>query len=142
MDRYELIRDNIQPVFLGCSAKARKTARSLFLKYGIVSYICDTKKPSPFSSLFCISSVFVRLPSDTNFDVLCDSLFRLAESDGSCIWILSSAKEDYNDFIEEKRELLESVFIISDPDGIPCSHPLLMAAQTEKTKEIKNEALI
>ena len=140
MDRYELIRDNIQPVFLGYSAKARKTAKSLFLRYGIVSYICDTKKPPVLSSIFRVSSVFIKLISDTNFDVLCDSLFRLADSDSSCVWILSSCKEDYSDFIEQKQEILESVFIISDPDLIPSAHPLLYA--TEKNKEIKNEALI
>ena len=139
MDRYELIRDNIQPVFLGCSAKARKTAKSLFLRYGIVSYICDTKKPPVLSSIFRVSSVFIKLISDTNFDVLCDSLFRLADSDSSCVWILS-ATEDYIHFIEEKKDIVEGVFIITELDSITSSHPLL--AQTEKNKEIKNEALI
>ena len=139
MDRYELIRDNIQPIILGYSAKARKTAKSLFLRYGIVSYICDMKKPSPLSSLFRISSAFIKLPSGSNADIICDALFRLAAFDSSCVWILS-ATEDYIHFIEEKRDILESTFIITELDSITSSHPLL--AQTEKNKEIKNEALI
>ena len=139
MDRYELIRDNIQPVILGCSAKARKTARSLFLKYGIVSYICDTKNPSPLSSLFRISSAFIKLPSSSNDDIICDALFRLAASDSSCVWLLC-ATEDYTHFIEEKKDILESTFIITELDSITSSHPLL--ARSEKNKEIKNEALI
>ena len=77
MNKYELIRDNIQPVILGSSAKTRKVAKELFLRYGIVSYLCDEKRPSPLSSLFRISSVDLRL-SSANFDVVCDELFRLA----------------------------------------------------------------
>ena len=138
MNKYELIRDNIQPVILGSSAKTRKVAKELFLRYGVVSYICDEKRPSPLPSLFRISSVDLRL-SSANFDVVCDELFRLAATDTSCVWLLSTT-EDFADLIKEKRDILESVFIISDLDDITSSHPLL--AQADKTKERKNEALI
>ena len=138
MNKYELIRDNIQPVILGSSAKTRKVAKELFLRYGVVSYICDEKRPSALSSLFRISSVDLRL-SSANFDVVCDELFRLAATDTSCVWLLC-ATENFADLIKEKRDILESVFIISELDGIPSSHPLL--AQADKTKERKNEALI
>ena len=138
MNKYELIRDNIQPVILGSSAKTRRVAKELFLRYGIVSYICDEKRPSALSSLFRISSVDLRL-SSANFDVVCDELFRLAATDTSCVWLLC-ATEDFADLIKEKRDILESVFIISELDDIPSSHPLL--AQADKTKERKNEALI
>ena len=138
MNKYELIRDNIQPVILGSSAKTRKVAKELFLRYGIVSYICDKKRPSALSSLFRISSVDLRL-SSANFDVVCDELFRLAATDTSCVWLLSTT-EDFADLIKEKRDILESVFIISELDDITSSHPLL--AQADKTKERKNEALI
>ena len=138
MNKYELIRDNIQPVILGSSAKTRKVAKELFLRYGVVSYICDEKRPSALSSLFRISSVDLRL-SSANFDVVCDELFRLAATDTSCVWLLC-ATEDFADLIKEKRDILESVFIISELDDITSSHPLL--AQADKTKERKNEALI
>ena len=103
-----------------------------------IAYICDEKRPSPLSSLFRISSVDLRL-SSANFDVVCDELFRLAATDTSCVWLLSTT-EDFADLIKEKRDILESVFIISELDDIPSSHPLL--AQADKTKERKNEALI
>ena len=136
MNRDELIRDNIQPVILGYSKKARKTARELFLQYKIVSYICDTKSPSLLRSLFCVSSVFIKLPSGTNSDVLCDSLFRLAASDSSCVWILSSCKESYSMLAKEKKDTLESVFIISEPDAISSAHPLLRAAQPKQKMKL------
>lgn len=139
MNKYELIRDNIQPVILGSSAKTRKVAKELFLRYGIVSYICDEKRPSPLSSLFRISSVSLRLSSSANFDVVCDELFRLAATDTSCVWLLC-ATENFADLIKEKRDILESVFIISELDGIPSSHPLL--AQEDKPKERKKQAII
>ena len=138
MNKYELIRDNIQPVILGSSAKTRRVAKELFLRYSIVSYICDEKRTSPLSSLFRISSVDLRL-SSAIFDVVCDELFRLAATDTSCVWLLC-ATEDFADLIKEKRDILESVFIISELDDITSSHPLL--AQADKTKERKNEALI
>lgn len=136
MNRDELIRDNIQPVILGYSKKARKTASELFLRYKIVSYICDTKGPSLLHSLFCVSSVFIKLPSGTNSDVLCDSLFRLAASDSSCVWILSSCKEGYSMLAKEKKDALESVFIISEPDAISSAHPLLRAAQPKQKMKL------
>ena len=136
MDRDELIRDNIQPVILGYSKKSRKTARELFLRYKTVSYICDTKGPSLFHSLFSVSSVFIKLPSGTNSDVLCDSLFRLAASDSSCVWILLSCKERYSILTKEKKDDLESVFIIAEPNNIHSAHPLLRAAQPKQKMKL------
>ena len=139
MDRYELIRDNIQPVILGYSPKARKTAKELFSRFRIVSYICDTKAPPLLYLLFSVSSVFIKLPSGKNPDIMCDALFRLAASDSSCVWILSSCKENYSRLIEKRTDALESVFVMAAPEDIQSSHPLLCE---EQVKQNRSQALI
>ena len=123
MNNYELINENFQPVLLGRSVQARKIARSFLLKYGISSYICDNQKS--IFSLLSISSVFIKLSSPHNTDLLCDQLLRLAASDSSCIWLAIPCTEEYKRLIEEKRQLLESVYIIPSTDKISLSHPLL-----------------
>jgi len=134
MDKYALIHENIQPVLLGCTKKARKTARMLHSRYGVTSYVCDVQKP--LAAISPISYLFLRLDAypDLNADVLCDTLIRLSESDSSCIWIAIPCDDRFAKLVEKIRPSLENVYIISDTEGISSAHPLLA-----DLKQCKNE---
>ena len=123
MDTYALINENIQPVLLGNSRSARKTARKLFSKYGIISYICDSNR-SPFS-MFSPSSVSLITSSVQYPELLCEQLLNLGASDSSCIWLAVPCTEAYTIFIQKNKSTLECSYIISDPQDLPYSHPLL-----------------
>ena len=123
MDSYSLIHENIQPVILGSSRTARAVAKAFFSQYRIISYLCDTKRPT--YSFFSVCSAFVKLEKSVCDDINCDVLSRLAASDRSCVWLLVVCDEHFRGFAERTHSVLENTYIISNADAIRLSHPLL-----------------
>ena len=66
--------------------------------------------------------------------VLCDDT--VVERVGELRNYLSACNESYSRLTEEKKDALESVFIISEPDAISSAHPLLRAAQPKQKMKL------
>ncbi len=106
-----MLRATVIPVLLGDCPSAHFLAMRIYLKCGIVSYICDKKRKitdlvNPFSRFFCIHS-----RKETR--VILDSLDYLSASK-DYLPIIIPCNEFFNAFTKENEAFLEARFIISD----------------------------
>lgn len=108
----ELIRCNLQPVLLGDCRRARKCARSFYIRYGTVSYICD-EKTAPLH-FFGSSSRFFRLYGVSHPDLVSCQLSYLATSDADCLYVLIPCTEAFSVLLSENAALFEGNFVIAD----------------------------
>ncbi len=123
MEELELLRENFQPVLLGNSALARKLARELYMRFGIVSYICDTKKN--FWSSLSFSYIQFKVCSPDCDELLCTELFDISALDETCVFAVIPCTDVFSDFLSRNTEKIEGRYIISEPDKIYESFPLL-----------------
>ena len=117
------IRDNFQPVLLGNTRKARKTARALYKKYNIVAYVCDRHRPL-FSELI-FSRTFFRVSGAELPDELSDELLYLASLDPACAYIAVPFTEKYKLFLEKYSDKLSALYLIRNADGIFSDIPFI-----------------
>ena len=110
-DSKDMLRTTVIPVLLGNCATAHLFAARIYLRSGIVSYICDEKRRAvdlvaPFSSFFC-------LQSRKEPRAILDCLEYLASSK-DYLPIILPCNAFYEDFVKAHEDILASRFIISD----------------------------
>ena len=110
------------PFLLGDNRTSHKLSRKFLRKYGIVSFILDTK--GNLSDVFDISCKFIKL-SDTDDDTLL--LLQLTDivcEIPSTMPILIPCSEKYKNFTKAFDKELESIFFISNEETALTDSPL------------------
>lgn len=114
-ERRELMRESIVPVLLDQSKNAHLMAWRLFLKWGVTSFLCGTKK-SPMTSL---DPVCRFLQTDRRVDRLAaEQLTDFAETGSDCLFLLIPLTGADRAFAKEYASTLESRMIVADPDTL------------------------
>ncbi len=114
MSDKELLSRNLQPILLGDSKSTRRLARSIYKKYGVISYICDSKRTT--SSLFSQSFAFWKVSGADFPELLCEELIRLASFDEECIYIVIPTDECYRAITEKHLDKLCAFFLLNTPE--------------------------
>ena len=122
MDRYELIAQNVQTVLLGNCRSSRRLAREIYRRYGIRSYICDTRRT--FGSFFALSYAFWSVPDLSFGDIVCEELRHLSSFDPSCIYVAVACSEEFAAFIDHSDDLIDDVYIIASPEDVFGKFPI------------------
>ncbi len=109
----DMLRATVIPVLLGDCPAAHIFAAKVYLRCGIVSYVCDEKKKAadiidPFSKFFCLHSR--REPR-----VILDSLEYLS-SVKDYLPIIIPCDKFYKEFTENNKDFLGTRFILSDKE--------------------------
>lgn len=107
----DMIRASVIPVLLGASPRAFCLAWKIYLRSGIISYICDERQSAAHALNPC--SKFFPLISASDSSVMIDALTYLA-ADPDHLPIIIPCNDFYRDFTDRNRDLLEARFIISD----------------------------
>lgn len=110
------------PFFLGDNSVSHKLSNKIHKKYKIISYILDTQKS--IINLLDFTSIFWLLHHTQDDEIILTQLNYLSKQFPYTLPILIPCTKEYAELIERNKELLESYFIISNPDDIMCSSPL------------------
>ena len=125
MDR-SLLREEARlyfvPIMLGDNRESHRISRKIFRKYGISSFILDSKRT--FADLFDFSCRFVKLSSENAFPLLFTQLVDITSEMPSTLMILIPCSSEYESFTELYRDELEAFFVISDKELIFTASPL------------------
>ena len=117
----DMLRSSVIPVLLGDNLSAHLMAAKIYLRCGIISYVCDAKITvadyiDPFSRFFS-------LVSETDADIICETLDYLA-SNKEYLPIIIPCNERYKDLINKRKSFLEPRFIISDKESFFTEPPM------------------
>ena len=107
----DMLRASVIPVLLGASPQAFCLAWKIYLRSGIISYICDERQSAAHALNPC--SKFFPLISASDPRVMIDVLTYLA-AEPDHLPIIIPCNDFYSKFADQNRELLEERFIISD----------------------------
>lgn len=116
-----MLRESLIPVILGDTLRSHLLALRIYLRCGVVSYICDAKK-SPLSFIDPFSRYFPLFSNDMG-DVALRSLSYVA-SNTDYLPLLIVCDGRQRDFVLHNREFLEARFIISDSSVLFSDSPL------------------
>lgn len=110
----DMLRSCVIPVLLGDTPRVHLLAAKIYLRTGITSYICGSKKSfldyiDPFSKFFS-------LVSDNDGDIICEALGYLA-SNKEYLPIIIPCNKPYKAFVDKHQTFLEPRFIISDKES-------------------------
>ena len=111
----ETIKSYYVPVLLGTGCGSCLLSLKIFLKTGIVSYICDAKI-RPLNFLYPFSRFF-RAASPENTLLLVEQLRYFSEHFPDGLPVLVTLGGRYLDFIEKNRRTLENYFLICDKNS-------------------------
>lgn len=116
----ELMRERMVPILLDQSAKAHTIAARLFLKYGVISFLCGKKQAlATRLNPFCR---FHRL--DRNDDRLAaEQLTDFSEEFDDCLFFLLPLSEKDRAFVSAFAQLLESRLILANPKSLLAEAP-------------------
>ena len=122
-NRNDMLRESIIPVLLGDCPAAHLMAARIYLRFGIVSYVCGEKprfadRIDPFSKFFALGSA-------AEPRVVLDSLDYLA-SNKDYLPILSPTDEFFCEFVKQNKDFLETGFILSDKKSFFTKKPILI----------------
>ena len=121
MENESFIRDNFLPIFLGNTRSARRLARELYKKYGVVAYICD--KRAPLFSELILEYTFFRVSGAALGELLSDELLYLTSLDPACVYTAMAFTDEYAHFLDEYADKLEGSMIIQDRVNIYSKFP-------------------
>jgi len=121
VEKWDILREHLLPVLLGDTLFAHRLACKIYLRCGVISYVCDIKKTladalNPFSRFFPVCHADMG-------DLLQDSLLYLA-SEQDFLPLLIPCTEQYRAYVEQHREELECRFLLRDPHSLFTSEPL------------------
>lgn len=119
----ELMSRDLQPILLGDSKEARALARGIYRRYGIMSYICDTRRR--LSHLFASSFAFWRISGEDYPELLCEQLAHLASFDEECIYIAIPTDRRYREFTKKYSDKLSAFFVTGTPEDPFCNIPIM-----------------
>ena len=110
-NKNDMLRESVIPVLLGDSAAAHLLAFRIYLRFGITSYICDSKRGllgyiDPFSKFFSVGD-----PAEPR--AVLDALDYLSAGKDYLPIILPCC-DRFSELTEKNRDFLEARFILSD----------------------------
>ena len=116
----ELMREQLIPILPDQSVRAHLLACRLFLKYGVISFLCGNRQTIPTRlDPFCR---FLRL--DREDERLCaEQLADLTEKHDDRLFLLFALSEKDRAFASAYAPLLESRLILADPRSFPAEVP-------------------
>ena len=119
-DQKWLLKGALLPVLLGDSLAAHALSLKIYAKCGVESLVCDERQ----SALSVINPTckFFDLISATEGAALMAALSHIAEN-ADYLPILIPMNERFSRFVEEYRESLEPLFIITTKDEVFNSAP-------------------
>lgn len=116
-----MLRESLIPVLLGDNARAHRLALRIYLRCGVVSYVCDTKK-SLFNAIDPFSRYFPLFSREMD-GVALKSLSYVA-SNADYLPLLIVCDDSLSELVKNNREYLEPRFIISDRASLFSTPPL------------------
>ena len=119
-DQKWLLKGALLPVLLGDSLAAHALSLKIYAKCGVESLVCDEKQ----SALSVINPTcrFFDLISATEGAAIMAALSHIAEN-ADYLPVLIPVNERFSRFVEENRESLEPLFIITTKDDVWNSAP-------------------
>lgn len=120
-NKNDMLRESVIPALLGNSAAARFMAFRIYLRYGIISYIC-ADRPRLFDRIDPFSKFFP-LHSASEEGVMLEVLDYLAR-DREYLPVIIPCGEYFENFVEKNREFLEARFIIADRESFFTKKPM------------------
>ena len=110
------------PFLLGNNSASHKLSRKIYRKYKIICFIVDKKQT--LLDFFDFSSRFINIKKTESSELLATQLIYLAEQNEYTLPILIPCSQEYDILLENYRERLESVFIITSKEKILKNSPL------------------
>ena len=110
------------PFLLGNNATSHRLSKKILRKYGIVSFILDSK--GNFSDIWDFSSKFIKLSYSNTPDVTLLQLIDFAHEFPSTMPILIPCSEEYEKFMEIFKKELEPIFALSSKELVLTNSPL------------------
>ena len=123
MDRKSNIADSILPTLLGGGLRANLFAMKIYLKLGIVSYICSER--CSMLTLLNPAARHFSTVSDKNPDIVCSALDYLTR-DGEFLAVLVPCTDLALNTVREKIEFLEERFIVADQGSFFDLKPMIL----------------
>ncbi len=110
----DILSGELIPVLLGVSLEVSETAHRLYRQYGVISHVFCEKVPLALRLSLCMKFHTVRQTTDNRLllEALCDFAAARAGRDG--ILYLIPCTEEYAHLVWDKKELLESLYVIAD----------------------------
>ena len=105
------VRSAVMPLLLGFGKTAAKTSWKLISKYGLVPTVLDKK--------FSLGSflIFRKLPDSASDEILLMSLEKIADEHPEMTCVIIPCTPIYAKFISRNKALLESRFILRNPEN-------------------------
>lgn len=125
MDKKE-IREEAQvyfiPFLLGSNSKSHRLSRKIYRKYKIPCYVLDTR--IRLADVIDVSSKFIRLTRTQSKEITVNELVYLSNQGEYTLPILIPCSVEYEELVNDMRELLEASFVISSAENVFRSSPL------------------
>lgn len=121
-DVRESARQYFVPYILGNTALAHRLSAKIFLRYGIVSLICD-QHPS-FLGALDPSCRYVPLSPSCEPSLIADQLLSLCDQQPYTLPMIIPTTKQYAEIIEAERERFEHKFVLADSKTLFSSSPL------------------
>ncbi|MBQ8331521.1 MAG: hypothetical protein IJX94_03590 [Clostridia bacterium] len=126
-ERAALLEQSVLPILLGNGFAAHLLAVKIYLRYGITSFVCGSRK-KPLDRLNPACG-FYRLFRQTEDRLAAEQLLALADGYGDVLFVLVPTAEEDRRFMEAYASELESRFIFSDPRTIFAKLPFASASR-------------
>ena len=119
-DQKWMLKGALLPVLLGDSLSAHLLSLKIYARCGVQSLVCDEKKSA--LSVIDPTSKFFDLISVNEGAAVMVALSQIAENT-DYLPVLIPTSERFEGFVEEHRETLEPLFIITSKDNVWNSAP-------------------
>ena len=115
------------PFLLGNNQSAHRLSKKIYKKHKIICYILDKKKT--VADILDYSSKFLRLTEAKNTSLTAEQLIYFADQKPYTLPLLIPCTAEYEQLIEENRELLEASFVLSSKGLALTDSPLNIISQ-------------
>ena len=122
-DYREMVRQYVLPVILDHGVSAHRLAATLHRKYGILSTLCG-KRQNPLDLLDPNVS-FLPLAWESNPSLAAEQLLDFSHTYDRLVLILIPMNDEQAQFVLAYEDLLESRYILSDPEAVFRFAPLV-----------------
>lgn len=119
-DQKWMLKGALLPVLLGDSLSAHLLSLKIYARCGVQSLVCDEKKSA--LSVIDPTSKFFDLISLNEGAAVMAALSQIA-ANGDYLPVIIPISERFEGFVEEHRETLEHLFIITSKDNVWNSAP-------------------
>ncbi|MBQ9086628.1 MAG: hypothetical protein IJY47_05525 [Clostridia bacterium] len=118
----ELVRQFVLPVILDHRMAGHRLAATLHHRYGVSSMVCGPRKN--LLDLVDPNTAFLLLFRERSASLAMEQLLDFAREYGELILLLIPMNREQRLFLDAHRDLLESHYIISDPEAVFSQAPL------------------